>query len=127
MIRGITLGDVNKDLPLSIFPPNPASRGITEPGAHDVGAPPHESPYDMAQNCGFAFGGLRRAEASRTFAPDSILRLNSVINITGLSRSSIYSYIKVGNFPRPRKLSARSVGWLASEIFEWVASRGHNA
>lgn len=111
---------------MSNFPPNPASWVVTVPGAHDVGSPAHECPNYMSPNRGFAFGGLLQAEASRTFAPDSILRLRPVMDISGLGRSSIYNYIKAGNFPRPRKLGARSVGWLASEIFEWVASRGHN-
>ena len=83
-------------------------------------------PSNHARNCNFSFDGFRRDAAPQTFAPDSILRLNSVIEITGLSRSSIYNYIKAGAFPKPLKLGLRAVGWLASEIFEWIATRGHN-
>lgn len=50
----------------------------------------------------------------------TILRRKDVECITGLSRSSIYAGIKDGSFPAPIRLSAKSVGWLASEIEEWI-------
>lgn len=49
-----------------------------------------------------------------------ILRLPEVMRLTGLSRSSIYAYIKTGNFPEQKKLGARSVGWLYAEIQHWI-------
>ena len=53
-----------------------------------------------------------------------ILRLKEVIQITGLSRSTIYAEIAKGNFPRQIKLTgARSVGWHESSIAQWVESR----
>jgi prophage regulatory protein len=42
---------------------------------------------------------------------------------TGLSRSSNYLWISKGKFPAPVSLGARAVGWLESEIEEWVAQR----
>ena len=39
---------------------------------------------------------------------------------TGLSRSSIYLRISEGRFPRPISLGERAVGWLESEITEWL-------
>lgn len=52
-----------------------------------------------------------------------ILRLPEVIKITGLSRSSVLLYISEGTFPTNIKLGARSVGWLESEIDEWIQQR----
>ncbi|MGX9352816.1 helix-turn-helix transcriptional regulator [Shimia sp. W99] len=52
-----------------------------------------------------------------------VLRLPQVIEMTGVARSTIYLWIKQGNFPRPLKLSTRRVGWLASDIEEWIHSR----
>ena len=53
-----------------------------------------------------------------------ILRLGEVKEITGLSRSTIYSEIAKGKFPRQIKLTgARSVGWHQSAITKWVESR----
>lgn len=56
----------------------------------------------------------------------TILRIGQVKEITGLGRSTIYLYITLGTFPRPRKLGARAVGWLSDEIFQWVAERCAN-
>ena len=49
-----------------------------------------------------------------------ILRLPDVENTTGLKRSSIYSYIKDGRFPKPVPLGTRAVGWLQSDIENWI-------
>ncbi|MEK6787348.1 MAG: AlpA family transcriptional regulator [Pseudomonadota bacterium] len=53
-----------------------------------------------------------------------ILRLKEVMYITGLGRSSIYQFINDGVFPRSINLGGgRAVGWLASEVDEWIAAR----
>jgi prophage regulatory protein len=52
-----------------------------------------------------------------------ILRLQSVKQRTGLSRSSIYLWIAKGQFPAPVSLGARAVGWVESEVDEWIARR----
>ena len=52
-----------------------------------------------------------------------ILRLPTVIVRTGLSRSTIYQRVSEGTFPKPLSLGARAVGWLESEIDEWLSSR----
>jgi prophage regulatory protein len=52
-----------------------------------------------------------------------IIKLPSVINIAGLSRTSIYNRIEEGTFPKQISLGERSVGWIKSEILEWIDSR----
>lgn len=52
-----------------------------------------------------------------------ILRLNSVIAHTGLSRSTIYAMLKNGNFPQSVKLGLRSVGWYEADIQGWISGR----
>jgi prophage regulatory protein len=42
---------------------------------------------------------------------------------TGLSRSSIYLWISNEKFPAPVSLGARAVGWVESEVDDWVAQR----
>jgi len=56
-----------------------------------------------------------------------ILRLPEVKARTGLARSSIYLRISEGRFPRPISLGDRAVGWLESEIEEWIQKRIENA
>lgn len=50
------------------------------------------------------------------------IKLNQVIELTGKSRSSIYSSISQGTFPRQLKISERSVVWNEAEIVEWMES-----
>jgi len=52
-----------------------------------------------------------------------ILRLPLVRERTGLSRSRLYLRISEGRFPRPVSLGERAVGWLESEITEWLNRR----
>jgi prophage regulatory protein len=53
----------------------------------------------------------------------SSYRFPQVRTITGLSRSTIFRLEREGNFPKRRRLSAKAVGWVASEIHDWLASR----
>jgi prophage regulatory protein len=52
-----------------------------------------------------------------------MLKRPHVESITGLSRSSIYAKMENGTFPKSINLSERSVGWLESEIQEWLNNR----
>ena len=54
---------------------------------------------------------------------DRVLRIQQVIEITGLSRSTIYAYSKDGFFPKQRQIGMRAVGWYASQVFRWLAER----
>ena len=53
----------------------------------------------------------------------SILRLPAVKTRVGLSRSAIYLAVSSAEFPRPVRLGVRAVGWLESEISEWLRER----
>ena len=53
----------------------------------------------------------------------AFLRRRQVQTRTGLSRSTIYQYIKNGVFPKPVPLGPRAVGWLESDVSEWIAAR----
>ncbi len=52
-----------------------------------------------------------------------ILRLPEVKARTGLSRSTIYDRVKAKQFPSQINLGGHSVGWLESEIDEWLEAR----
>jgi prophage regulatory protein len=54
---------------------------------------------------------------------DEFWGFKTVIAKTGLSRSSLYSYVAQGIFARQRRLDPRRVGWLASEVRAWILSR----
>jgi len=52
-----------------------------------------------------------------------IIRLKEVIDSTGLARSTIYKYIGEGTFPKTVSLGDRCVGWVESEVHEWILAR----
>lgn len=52
-----------------------------------------------------------------------IMRLTEVIHSTGLCRSAIYQLISEGNFPRSVSLGGRSVGWVSTEVEDWICSK----
>lgn len=54
---------------------------------------------------------------------NAVLRLPVVIERVSLSRTTIYSRIKEGTFPKPIHLGIRAVGWLESDINEWIEQR----
>ena len=51
-----------------------------------------------------------------------ILRLPEVLAITGLSRSTIYRLLGSNSFPKPVKLSERTIGWFENDIELWIQS-----
>lgn len=56
--------------------------------------------------------------------PDPIyLDLDGVHLATTLSVSTIEKLVRDGEFPKPRLLSDRRVGWLKREVVEWCEAR----
>ena len=53
----------------------------------------------------------------------TILRRPQVQQRTGLSRSTLYQYIKDGEFPASVQLGPRAVGWLESDVSDWISAR----
>lgn len=52
-----------------------------------------------------------------------IIRRPEVEGISGLGCSSIYEKMADGTFPKNVPLSRRAVGWVESEIYQWVADK----
>lgn len=52
--------------------------------------------------------------------PDRIVRLNTVLSRTGLSRSTIYRKIAEGTFPAQIRISVNGAGWRESDINRWI-------
>jgi prophage regulatory protein len=52
-----------------------------------------------------------------------VMRLKEVMDTTGLSRSTVYKYIADGVFPKPVTLGERCVGWVESEVYDWLLAR----
>ena len=58
--------------------------------------------------------GLRRSR---------FLRLPEVIELTGVSRSTIYRWMGNGEFPKQISIGGKTVAWLEAEVEEWIHTR----
>ena len=54
----------------------------------------------------------------------TILRIEEVVQVTGLSKATIYRRIRDQQFPPPVKLggpTTRAVGWKFADVDDWLA------
>ena len=54
--------------------------------------------------------------------PDKILRMRTVLERIGLSRSTLYRKMRDGTFPKQIQLSEHCCGWRESSINRWMAN-----
>lgn len=56
--------------------------------------------------------------------PDiALIRLPLVLEITALSKTTIYAMVTRGEFPAPVQCGKRSARWRLSEVSNWVQAR----
>jgi len=54
---------------------------------------------------------------------ERLMRLPEVCSMTGLCRLLVYQMQAERRFPQSIKIGVRTVGWLESEVQEWLAER----
>jgi prophage regulatory protein len=86
--------------------------------------PAHHSLQTAANPTGFA-GTLKETAMQPETAParDRLIKLPEAESLSGLKKSTIYSKIKEGTFPRPVRLSSRAVAFSESAVLRWVQAR----
>lgn len=52
-----------------------------------------------------------------------VVRMPDVQVMTGMSRATVYRMMKDETFPSQIQLSPRAVGWLRTEIEQWIANK----
>lgn len=52
---------------------------------------------------------------------DRIIRLKTVLDRTGLSRTTLYRKMGEGTFPHSLKISIHGTGWRESAVNRWLA------
>ena len=55
---------------------------------------------------------------------DALLRIQTVVSVTGLSGATIYRKLKAGDFPRPVRMGARCTRWKAADVRAWIQAQG---
>lgn len=56
-----------------------------------------------------------------------LLRLRNVMAVTGLKRSTVYKAMTLYGFPKPVRITPRSIAWVSTEIDAWIATRPSTA
>ena len=51
-----------------------------------------------------------------------LLRLEQVIEKTGMSRASVYRRLADKTFPRPRRCGPNSIRFVEDEVDEWISA-----
>ena len=53
---------------------------------------------------------------------DRMMRISEVIDVLGVSRSTLYRMVAGGGFPRPVRVGQRATRWRQSDIQQWMDS-----
>jgi len=56
--------------------------------------------------------------------PEALLKIQTVIEVTGLSESSIRRKVAAGEFPAPVKDGLRCTRWVAGKVSNWLKAKG---
>lgn len=56
--------------------------------------------------------------------PEALLKIQTVIEVTGLSESSIRRKVAEGKFPTPVKDGKRCTRWVAGAVSNWLRAKG---
>lgn len=70
------------------------------------------------------FGGIHM-NTDMNNGPSKLVRIKTVIELTGLSKSYIYDLANKGVFPKSIQLvpGGTSVAWIESEVLNWIDQR----
>jgi prophage regulatory protein len=56
--------------------------------------------------------------------PEALLKIQTVVAVTGLSESSIRRRVAEGRFPAPVKDGTRCTRWVAGKVSNWLRVQG---
>ena len=57
---------------------------------------------------------------------EKYLRINEVVEMLSVSKSTVWAWVKESKFPKPIKLSEFVTVWKLSDIEEWVQQKENN-
>ena len=63
------------------------------------------------------------SQPQNTESIQRLLRLPAVLEVTGLTRSTVYRMMAEHTFPAPVKLAKRAVGWRHDDVRQWTIGR----
>lgn len=54
---------------------------------------------------------------------ERLMAMAEVVALIGVSKATLYHWIRIGNFPPAIRLSERRVAWRESDVMGWIDSR----
>jgi len=54
-------------------------------------------------------------------------RVKDLTQILGISKESVYNWVRKGKFPPPRKIGERVSIWLEEDIRKWLERKSHRS
>ena len=54
---------------------------------------------------------------------DRFLKLQEVLDLIKVSKSTLYAMVNQGRFPKPVRVGCRGSRWRESEVLQWMATR----
>ncbi len=54
---------------------------------------------------------------------DRVLGRTATLEKAGIGKTLMYELLEANDFPKPRALGGRRIGWLECEIDDWIATR----
>lgn len=58
--------------------------------------------------------------------PNDLMTVDEVITLLRIGRSTIYQNMKKGLFPKPIRLTTRTIRFLRKDIMDWLESKTTN-
>ena len=65
----------------------------------------------------------RQRGRERPLTGRKLINIWQVVEVTDISRSTIYVYMETQGFPRPIRVGVRAVRWDLAEVLEWLDKR----
>jgi prophage regulatory protein len=86
----------------------------------------HSTPDCLPHFIGFSsVARIRTTEGNdmQSNREERFIRLPEVVRRVGISRSSVWLWVRQGRFPRPVRVGPRVTCWRESEVDRWIAER----
>jgi prophage regulatory protein len=84
---------------------------VVQSNSSVISSPSTETAADLSQGSRVVYSAI------------SLMRIKEVMARTGLPRSTLYHYIKLGLFPPAHKLTRKCVAWNSQEVEAWILAR----
>ena len=49
-----------------------------------------------------------------------LMKIDAVLEVCAISRSSLYDLISHGQFPAPVRVGVRAVAWRQTDVLDWI-------